>query len=56
MACHEISEKIVIKEHIKCLEDEPSHEIDGDCISFNVVDGSTDLKHSLLSICYHHLL
>jgi hypothetical protein len=25
-------EKIVIKEHIKCLGAEPSHEIDGECI------------------------
>jgi hypothetical protein len=49
-------ENIVIKEHLKFLEDERSHEIDGGCILFNVVDGSTDLKHSLLSICLEHLL
>jgi hypothetical protein len=52
----QIFENIVIKEHLKCLEVEPSHEIDGDCISFNVVVGSIDLKHSLLSFCINHLL
>jgi hypothetical protein len=49
-------EKIVIKEHLKCLGVEPSHEIDGDVFSFNVVDCSTDSKHFLLSVCLKHLL
>jgi hypothetical protein len=52
----QIFEKIVIKEHLKCLEAEPLHDIDGDCISFNVVVSSIDLKHSHLSFGIDHLL
>jgi hypothetical protein len=37
----QISEKIEIKEHLKCLGAEPLHEIVGECIFFNVVDCST---------------
>jgi hypothetical protein len=47
---------IVIKDDLKCLEAEPSHEIDGDVFYFNVVDCSTNLKHFLLSVCLKHLL
>jgi hypothetical protein len=53
---HKYLEKIVIKEDIKCLEVEPLCEIDGYFIFFNVVNSSTDIKHSLLSICTSHLL
>jgi hypothetical protein len=49
-------EKIVIKELLKFLEIEPSHEIDGDNILFNVVDCSTYLNHYLLSVYTDHLL
>jgi hypothetical protein len=53
---HKYLENIVIKELLKFLEVEPSHEIDGDHILFNVVDCSIYMKHSLLYVCIDHLL